>query len=290
MSNSSVQAVKQTQREHAYQYVRRKLMEGAFPAGTRLSPIALAREIGTSHTPVREAISQLQSEGLIEYSAHRGAFVKEGDRHDLVDLIEMRTIVECQAASLAARRISPVQLQELDEAWEGLCRTATKFDIPPGTDPRPPLQEWLLHDLVFHMVLIRAAGNRHLLRVIEDLRIMTQMFGYRSDPPAAWKDPVTFVTGNLRVHQDVYEAVRRRDSKAARRAMMVHMRRARRNLLSRFDWLQRQDSLNSALAKEFPDSVRDLVHDVAHHRSDRRSVKQDKPSGNEDAKNEGQSD
>jgi DNA-binding GntR family transcriptional regulator len=270
---------KQTQRERAYQHISRKLIEGAFPAGARLSPTALAREIGVSHTPVREAISQLQSEGLVVHSAHRGAFVTEVDREGLVDLIEMRTIIETHAAAQAARRISPAQLQELDEAWEGMCRAAGRFDVPPGTDPRPLLQEWLLSDLVFHMVLVRAGGNRHMIRVIEDLRIMTQMFGFRNDPPTAWADPAAFAEENLRVHREVYEAVRRRDAKAARRAMLVHMRRARKNTLSRFDWLRRQGGTDSALTKDFPDSMRELIRDIQQrHRTDPQPVG-DGPSG-----------
>lgn len=254
--------VKPTQRERAYRHISRKLIEGVLPAGARLSPTALAREMGVSHTPVREAISQLQSEGLVVHSAHRGAFVKGLDREGLVDLIEMRTILECHAAVQAARRITPAQSQEFDEAWEGLCRAAEPFDVPPGTDPRPLLQQWLLCDLVFHMVLVRAAGNRHVMRVLEDLRIMTQMFGFRSDPPAAWADPAAFAADNLRVHRDVYEAVRRRDAKAARRAMLVHMRRARKNMLSRFDWLRRQGAADNTLTRDFPDSMRELVRDI----------------------------
>jgi DNA-binding GntR family transcriptional regulator len=277
--SDAVNDSKKTQRERAYQHISRKLIEGAFPAGARLSPTALAREIGVSHTPVREAISQLQSEGLVVHSAHRGAFVTEMDREGLVDLIEMRTILETHAAAQAARRISPAQLRELDEAWEGLCRVAERFDIPPGSDPRPALQDWLLLDLVFHMVLVRAGGNRHMIRVIEDLRIMTQMFGFRNDPPTAWADPAAFAAENLRVHRDVYEAVRRRDAKAARRAMLVHMRRARRNTLSRFDWLRRQGGTDDALTKDFPDSMRELIRDIQQRQRTDSQLAGGEPSG-----------
>jgi len=149
--------VKQTQRERAYQHIRRKLAEGALPAGVRLSPAALAREIGVSHIPVREAISQLRSEGLIVHMAHRGAFVKGADRQDLVDLIELRTVLECHAAARAAPRISAAQVEELQERSEALCRLAEAFRVPPGTDLREPLGQWLLGDLALHTVLLRAA-------------------------------------------------------------------------------------------------------------------------------------
>ena len=254
--------MKQTQRERAYHHIRRKLAQGDLPAGVRLSPAALAGEIGVSHIPVREAISQLRSEGLIVHVAHRGAFVKGADRQDLVDLVELRMLLECHAAARAARRISSVQLQELEERWKALCRMAEAFHVPPRTDLREPLREWLLVDLAFHTVLLRAAGNRRVIRVIQDMHIMTQMFGYRTDPPAAWADPAAFAAENLRVHEDIYEAVRGHDPKAARRAMVAHMRRAGKNMLARFDWLQRQEGLDSSSVGDFPESMRELVRGI----------------------------
>lgn len=254
--------MKQTQRDRAYRHIRRKLAEGALPGGVRLSPAALAKEIGVSHTPVREAISQLRSEGLIVHMPHRGAFVKGRDRQDLVDLIELRTVLECHAAGRAARRISAAQLEELQKRWEALCELAEAFRVPPSTDLGEPLAQWLLGDLAFHMVLLRAAGNGRVIRVIQDTHVMTQMFGYRTDTPAAWVDPAAFASENLRVHRDVYEAVCRHDPEAARRAMVEHMRRARKNMLERFDWLRRQRGLDDSQAGEFPKSMRQLVDGI----------------------------
>ena len=91
--------MKFTQRENAYQQIRQRLLDGGLPAGVRLSPTALAREIGISHIPVREAITQLQSEGLVVHFAHRGTFVKGMDRQELVDMIEIRSVLECYAAA-----------------------------------------------------------------------------------------------------------------------------------------------------------------------------------------------
>jgi DNA-binding GntR family transcriptional regulator len=257
--------VKHTQREHAYQYIYRKLAEGSLPAGERLSPASLAREIGVSHIPVREAISQLHSEGLVVHMPHRGAFVKGTSRRDLVDLIEIRTLLEAYAAARAARRISPAQERELRDRWGDLCRAAETFEVPHGADLHEPMRQWLLADLAFHMVLLRAAGNRRVIRIIGDTRVMTQMFGYRTDSPLAWDDPVAFGRENLRVHRDIYEAVSRRDPKVARRAMTAHMKRAGRNMLARFDWLQRQSSFGSDSSGEFPDSMRDFVRDIQQH-------------------------
>jgi DNA-binding GntR family transcriptional regulator len=254
--------MKLTQRENAYRQIRQKLVEGGLRPGVRLSPTALAREIGISHIPIREAITQLQSEGLVVHVAHRGSFVKGMDRQELVDTMEIRMVLECHAAAKAARRISSDQLQELQRNWARLCELARAFDVPPGTNLRDLLAEWLLADLAFHMSIFKAAGNARAIRVLQDTRSLTQMFGRRTDHPAAWANPRGFADENLRVHEHVYQAICRHDPKAARRAMAVHMRVARKNVLARYDWLHRQGNVQESFAEEFPDSMRDAVRDI----------------------------
>jgi DNA-binding GntR family transcriptional regulator len=280
--------VKPTQSENAYRHIRTQVTTGRFSAGERLYPAELAREIGISLVPVREAIGQLQSEGLIVRKPHGGIFVKEMERRDLVDLIEFRTTLECAAAAQAARRISVAQLSELDERWQDLCRAAKPFDVPPGETPNDLnglLQAWHLADLALHMLLFRVAGNRRAIRAVEDTHVMIRMFGRRVDDPAAWTDPRAHTAGNLQVHKEVYEAVHRHDPKAARRAMSAHMRRAGKNMLARFDWFQRHRDAGQGQTEDFPDSMRQSVRDIQRRdrsRLSRESGLTDKAEGHDD--------
>jgi DNA-binding GntR family transcriptional regulator len=276
--------VKLTQRENAYRHIRNKVATGSFSAGERIYPAELAREIGTSLIPVREAIGQLQSEGLIVHKPRRGIFVKEIERRDLVDLVEFRTTLECAAAANAARRITAAQLSELDQRWQDLCRAVKPFDVPPGTkltNLQQLLQEWHLVDLAFHMLLFRAAGNCRAIRAVEDTHVMIRMFGQRVDNPTAWADPASYTAKNLQVHRDVYEAVRRHDPKAARRAMSIHMRRAGKNLLARFDWLQRHSDAGEPRTDDFPDSMRESVRDIQSRDGSRLSRDRGRADGEE---------
>jgi DNA-binding GntR family transcriptional regulator len=241
--------MKLTQRENAYRHIRHKVTSGLFSAGQRLYPAALAEEIGVSLIPVREAIGQLQSEGLVVHRPRQGVFVKEIERRDLVDLVEFRTTLECAAAAAAARRISSAQLKELDDLWHELRRTAERFHVPPGSDLNHAddlIEEWHAVDLAFHMMLFRAAGNRRAIRAIEDTHMMIRMFA----------GSLVFTPKNVQVHTDIYEAVRRHDPKAAHRAMNVHMRRAGKGLLAHFDRLQRHADVGKASAGEFHESMR----------------------------------
>jgi DNA-binding GntR family transcriptional regulator len=242
-------SAKLTQRENAYRHIRGKLTSGLFAAGERLYPATLAKEIGTSLIPVREAIGQLQSEGLIVQKPHRGIFVREMKRGDLVDLIEFRATLECAAAAAAARRIAPAQLRELDDRWHDLCRASERFDAPCDTADAQDalLEEWQMADLAFHMLLFRIAGNCRAIRAIEDTHTMIRMFGRRT----------TLTIRNLRLHKDIYEAICRQDAKAARRAMSIHIWRAGRDLLARFDRLQRREQVGDIQTDDFLDSMRE---------------------------------
>ena len=238
MYSHAVMAV--TQKQVAYDYIRQKLLRSIFSAGDRLSPAALAREIGVSNIPVREAISRLHSEGLVELIPHRGAFVRRADRQEVIELSELRSVLECNAAASAARRISEVELDELAAHLKAMRELVEEIRDPAGEGPQAAMHRWGIADVAFHDAILRAAGNRQIVKVIEDTNIMVRMFGYRAAYPPDWPELGKFYAGNYKVHKDVFVAIRRRDPKAARRAMLANMRRTRRNILARFDWLRRQ--------------------------------------------------
>ena len=259
--------MKETRQEEAYRHIRRRMIDGTLPPGKRLSPVTLASEIGISHIPVREAIGRLKSEGLVVHQSHRGAFVKKINRRDIVDLVEFRTLLECRAAAQAARHISFDQLRELDERWREFCRVVEGLNVLPEMDDLRRMADYVFVDLSFHMLLFRAAGNHRMIRAIEDAQVLVQMFGYRNDHPRAWANPQAFWAKNLQVHKNIYDAVRRHDAKAARRAMAMHMRRAGKNMLGRFDWLQRHADEEPHHVVDYPDSVRERVREIERHGS-----------------------
>src|SRR4051794_27784009 len=107
-----------TMKKRAYAYIRDKLVMGTIPQGERLSDAGIARELGVSRTPVREALVQLEADGLIEQQPGVGPRTKALDRRELEEFFELREILECSAASIAAKRITDQELSGLEE----LCR------------------------------------------------------------------------------------------------------------------------------------------------------------------------
>src|SRR6476661_9145774 len=89
------------------------ILEGDLKPGERLRAEALAQRFGTSRTPIREALLQLEGQGLVEVEPNRGAVVRTFDRDDLMDLYEVRALIEPHAAARAATRISDADIERL---------------------------------------------------------------------------------------------------------------------------------------------------------------------------------
>ncbi|BBG02451.1 MULTISPECIES: GntR family transcriptional regulator [Pseudonocardia] len=100
--------------ERAQTALREQILSGDLPGGTRLGEVELAERLGLSRTPVREALSRLAAEGLVELHAHRGARVTEFTETDLEDIFDVRRALEPRATERAAGRASTADLDELD--------------------------------------------------------------------------------------------------------------------------------------------------------------------------------
>ena len=161
------------------------LLNGGLGPGASLSPAMLAKEIGTSHTPVREAISQLESEGLVERLPRLGARVRVIDRQELEELFELREMLEADAAAWAAKRIS----DRPDRRAAGTLRSVSKVDRAiPGrgrrADDAGAIAERLtLVNVAFHLDLINAAQNRWLRKIVDDLHVLAYLYlTFRTSP------------------------------------------------------------------------------------------------------------
>jgi DNA-binding GntR family transcriptional regulator len=122
------------------------ILEGVLKPGERLRAEALAQRYGTSRTPVREALLQLEAQGLVEVEPNRGAVVRPFDATDLRDLYDVRALLEPAAAARAAARIAPQQIARLRE----LC------------DDDAPVEDQIAYNEQFHRVIAEAAGSPRL--------------------------------------------------------------------------------------------------------------------------------
>ena len=220
--------------QRAYEHIRDKLLSGEMTPGTRLVNRALAEEIGVSAIPVREAISRLASEGLVAHVSGAGAFVRQPDRQELIELYGLREALETHVVAEAARCITEEELAALEKIcddWQETVRELRAGRREHAT--RPQLARWVDNDERFHRLLLAAARNRLLSKVVAGQRLLTQVFGpMRRDPSVLTPDRAE---ATCRSHRDLVQALRRRDAEEARRCMSQQIRTGLKHSLDHAD-------------------------------------------------------
>jgi DNA-binding GntR family transcriptional regulator len=105
-------------RERAYEHLKASILSGRFNPGERLAEEHLAKELGISRTPIREALHKLESEGLIKPLASRGFVASQDSKDDIEELFEIRAVLEGYALRLICGRITDTVLAQLEETVE----------------------------------------------------------------------------------------------------------------------------------------------------------------------------
>ena len=184
----------------------KRIVEGELEPGSRIVETRVARELGISQAPVREALRALTSLGLVEKRPHRGAWVRKPDRQELVESVQVRGVLEAFAAEQAATNISDERIGELGHLYEEMLELAAKNDAMA-----------LAHkDAEFHAMVISAAGNVVLERTWELLQPFSQTYLTVSAPGVdlMWL---------AKRHGGILDALKAHDPEAASLVMRHHM-------------------------------------------------------------------
>lgn len=147
-----------TKAEYAYRRVRELIFSGGLPPGAVIAQAKLARDIGISTTPLREALRRLKSEGLVELDAHRDAKVAQLGAEEARDLLEIRRSLDPMAAELAAERRSKSDIADIRSAAQGL-----------NPLPGNPTMEQLIAHRRFHTAIYTASHNEILIETLDAL-------------------------------------------------------------------------------------------------------------------------
>lgn len=191
----------------AYDRLCDDIRRGILPPGARLTETEIAERFAISRTPVREAIRRLEAEGLVDHQPRTGAVVRKLDYPEIMELYEMRTVLEGTAARLAARAASDMELEELH---------AINAEMGAAVD-RAALVRL---NRQFHARLLDAARNRFLLRAMGSVEKTLLILG-----PSAMEHPER-AREAVAEHAAVLRALSARDGQAAEAAMRDHLERA----------------------------------------------------------------
>jgi DNA-binding GntR family transcriptional regulator len=135
-----------------YRVLRSAILDGTVPAGGRLREAHIAADLGISRSPLREALTKLEEEGLIVKIPFRGAFVVEVSAREVAEIASVRLLVEPYAAELSAEALRGPERPELLRAIEELDRATEKNDIPASIDAHLRFHR-LFYDLSGHGIL-----------------------------------------------------------------------------------------------------------------------------------------
>jgi DNA-binding GntR family transcriptional regulator len=196
--------------EQALTEMRRRILDNEWPANFTALEEEIATGLGMSRTPVREALVQLEAQGLVTLRPRHGMQVLPISADDMAEIYQIITALEAQAAELVARRgLSDSDLQSLD-------RPAAVMERALESDDRVA---WALADEDFHRTLVSLSGNSRLAAMIASVsdqahRVRMATIHHRPRP----------VVSTLE-HRLIVDALRRSDAEGARELQRLHRRR-----------------------------------------------------------------
>jgi DNA-binding GntR family transcriptional regulator len=201
---------RQTLAEQVYASLKKAIVNGDLEPGERLKELEIAQSLGASRTPVREALSWLEQEGLVKPLRSGGMMVVELAESDVEEIYGLLQVLEGYGAGLAAARITAKQLDQLES-------TCDRADRVSADEPeRQSELNWRFHELV-----LEASGHERLQEIVRRLR--SAMHPYRAVTLASEE----FRTRCVPDHRRVITLLRTRDSAGVQQLMSDHIGAAR---------------------------------------------------------------
>jgi DNA-binding GntR family transcriptional regulator len=187
----------------------RSIIEGELPPGSRIIETRIARQLGTSQAPVREALRDLATLGLVEMQAFRGARVREPHIDEMIEAMEVRGELEAIAARTAAVNLSEADMRALRALIVRMRECAEAGDA----------HSQALANSEFHTLVVRSSGNRTVQRLWEILEPFARTYLTATAPGADLRWLAERHTG-------IVDALESRDPERAAQQMRIHAREA----------------------------------------------------------------
>lgn len=217
--------------EKACEFIRYQILSGTYPPEFRLKTIDLARESGVSRTPVREALRQLQQEGLVDIRPRLGARVRSINFQEFKEMCELRLAMESFAAELAAQNRGPEDLVEMEDAIQQMSRVVAELEEAPQKESL--VQELAQHDIHFHLAILNAAGNSLLRAEVTRFHLFNKLVNINFSRITAGgiRESDESLAGNserrryvLGCHSRIFDSIVSQQPELARNAMHEHLK------------------------------------------------------------------
>jgi GntR family transcriptional regulator, rspAB operon transcriptional repressor len=204
-----------TIRRKIYDHLREQLLSGEIPPHQHLIEAKIAREIGTSRTPVREALHNLELEGIIESIPRVGYVVKPISEEEFEEICEIRTAIEGMAATWAVKKAHQELIEELTENI-----LISEEKILQGNP-----KAFVEMDAQFHEIMAGFSGSKRLLELAQTLR--RHMLRYRIQSIYSTDTVLKAIEG----HKGILRAIERGDLDEINQAIRYHMEQTKESVL-----------------------------------------------------------
>jgi DNA-binding GntR family transcriptional regulator len=204
-----------TIRRKIYDFLREQLLSGEIQPHQHLVEAKIARDIGTSRTPVREALHSLELEGLIESIPRVGYLVKPISEHEVEEICEIRAAIEGLAARWAMEKAYEKLGAELEKNISVAEDKVSKGDVRAFVDM----------DAQFHEIISKFSGSKRLLELAQTLR--RHMLRYRIQSIYSVDNVIRAIEG----HKGIVQAIKKRDLDEVNQAIRNHMEQSKKDVL-----------------------------------------------------------
>jgi DNA-binding GntR family transcriptional regulator len=196
------------------------ILDGKLKPGERLVEETIAQELGLSRSPVRQALQEMERQGIVVIVPRKGAYVANWSIADIEDFVRVRILLEVQAVEQAATRITPQEIAALYAIVDGMVAAAVKQAVDREIDC----------DLAFHKQVVGASRNSTLIQVYSTIELRIHMFMIYEkyiDPAVQQRLELT------QKHAPIVAALQARDAGLARHLIGENVREAAESLLER---------------------------------------------------------
>lgn len=149
--------------ENAYNYILNQILEGQIKPGERIREDIIAEQMGTSRTPVREAVNQLCQNGFINYVKRKGLYCVQPTKAELIDLLELRQVLEGFCYIKCVERASQVDIQRLYDHIDKFRKLSREEQI----------KEHIHYDVEFHLMAADISKSRRLIKYINEVETLS---------------------------------------------------------------------------------------------------------------------
>jgi DNA-binding GntR family transcriptional regulator len=205
--------------DKAYEHIRELILTNKLAPGQPLKESQLARSLGISRYPLKQALGRLELEGLVENIQWKGAVVSGLTSQFIRDLYEIRTALEALSVRKAATSLADEDLEELENLWQSSALAVERSDY----------RAWEDSDQIFHSGLGRRCGNELLPDYLAKLRgQLARIRNFMGHIPG-------MMECSYEEHRQLLEALRARDPEASERAMWEHLGRVSDRIIRAID-------------------------------------------------------